>query len=170
LSARQRPAPRLLDRPDALHLVERARQEAQILEQAATRGSRVRRRLGAPLIMGAPRVGVTQQQDGAQGVDQQHSVHGMACVLAAITARLRRRILGTCHAPFGAIVANRGAIGSEGGAAAGRADVVGGPAVGLTIAVAAASATPRRMASASKDRVGASPSARRVACRTMSKT
>jgi hypothetical protein len=38
LSARQRPAPRLLDRHDALHWGERERQEAQILEQATTRG------------------------------------------------------------------------------------------------------------------------------------
>ena len=82
-------------------------------------------------------------------------------MLAAITARRLSRLLGTPEAPCGAGMANRGeAAGSAG---------IGAPAVGTTRAAASASATPRRVANAAKDRLGASPRVRRVACRTAHK-
>jgi len=86
----------------------------------------------------------------------------VARVLAAITARLLRRILGALEAPFGPIMATRGETGT-GTAAVGRSAGGDDPSVGSTIAAAAASATPRRVANAGTDRVGASPSVRRVA-------
>jgi hypothetical protein len=90
--------------------------------------------------------------------------------LTAITARLLKRILGALDAPFGPIVAKRGEGAAGAGAAAGGADVVGGPSIGTIMAATSASATPRRCANACTDRVGASPSVRRVARRTTKRT
>jgi len=87
----------------------------------------------------------------------------VARVLAAITARLLRRILGALEAPFGPIMATRGETGTGTAVAVGRSDGGDAPSVGATIAAAAASATPRRVANSVKDRVGASPSVRSVA-------
>jgi hypothetical protein len=100
------------------------------------------------------RIGRTQKEDGERRIDQQHILHRMAFRLAARTAPLPRRILGTLDAPFGAIVAKRGeADGSPGG------DGSWGSA---TTAVAPSSATPRRFASSVTDRAGASRSVRSV--------
>jgi hypothetical protein len=68
-------------------------------------------------------------------------------------------------APFGPIMATRGEA-DTGTAAVGRSAGGGDPSVGSTMAAAAASATPRRVANSVKDRVGASPSVRSVACST----
>ncbi len=70
LRAREGPAPRLLRRHDQLHLVERAGHEAKILEQPTARRQGVRGRLGNPLIMGTPRAGLTQKEDGERGVGE----------------------------------------------------------------------------------------------------
>jgi hypothetical protein len=142
------------------------RQEAEILAHPAARGPGGRRGLGHPLVVRAPRVGRTQKETGARGIDQQHLFPRMACLLAAITARLLRRILGTRDAPFSAITAKRG----EAGAGAGGATGVSGSLVGTTSAVASASAPPRRFASSVTARVGASPSVRSVACSTTKRT
>jgi hypothetical protein len=160
------PAPRLLRRHAHLDLVERECQEAQIVEQPAPRGQRVRGCLGHPLIAGAAGIGVTQKENHDRGIDQQYVFYRVACFLATITARLLNRILGAPDAPFGPIVAKRGEV----GAAAGGSTVVGGPSVGTTRAAASASATPRRIASSVKDRVGASPRVRSVARRTTKRT
>lgn len=93
----------------------------------------------------------------------------MVFFLAAITARLLSRILGAPDAPLRAIVAKRGEAGAGTGAAVGRS-AGGGTSDGTTIAAASVSATPMRLANAVKDRVGASPSVRSVACRTTHKT
>jgi hypothetical protein len=148
--------------PDGCHLGQGERQEAQILAPPAAGGPGIRRGLGPPLIMRAPRLGRTQTEDGERRLDQQHMFHRVTCLLAAITARRLRRILGTRATPFGAIVATRG---EAGGSPEGDAAVVD-----TTNAVAAAAATPRRFASSVTDRVGASPSVRRVACRTVKRT
>jgi hypothetical protein len=118
--------------------------------------------------VGAASMGLTQKEDGERRVDQQHVFHRVASFLAAITARLLKRILGALDAPFGAIVAKRGEAGA--GAAAGGADVVGGPSVGTTRAAASASATPRRFAKSCTNRVGASPNVRSVARRMSKRT
>jgi hypothetical protein len=89
---------------------------------------------------------------------------------AAITARRRSRSLGTPDTPCGAIMPTRGAAGGGAGTAVGGVEARSGPGPGTTMALAAASATPRRVASAVKDRVGACPSVRRVAGRTTHRT
>ena len=161
LGAAQSPAPRLPGWHDELHVIECERQEAQILEQPAARGQRVRRRLGNALIVGATSIGITQQEDRERGIDQQHGFDRVALVLAAITARLFSRILRAPEAPFSAIVAKRGEAGGSVG--------VSGPSEGM-IAAASASAIPMRVANSAKDRLGASPSLRNVVCRTVNRT
>jgi hypothetical protein len=118
--------------------------------------------------VGTARVGLTQQEDHERGIDQEHVFDRVVRFLAAIIARLLSRILGALKAPFGPIVATRGEAGAR--AAAGGSDALSGSSVGLTMAVASASVTPRRLASSGTDRVGASPSARSVARRTTRST
>jgi hypothetical protein len=164
LRAREVPASWLSGRHDDLHLVERERQEAQILEQATPRGQGIRGRIGHPVIVGAAGIGVTQKKNRERRIDQQDVFDRVAIFLAAITARLLSRILGTLDAPFGPIVAKRGEVGADGSTG------VGGSVVGTTSALASASAIPRRFPSSIKDRVGASPRRHSVACRTTNKT
>jgi hypothetical protein len=166
LRAREGPAPRLLGRHDHLDMREHKRQKAQLLEQPAACGQRVRGRLGHPLIVNTARIGVTQTEDRERGVDQQHVFDGVALVLAAITARRLNRILGALETPFGAIVTKRGEAGAGVGVPAGGSAGLGGAGVGTTIALASASATPRRCASFCTDRLGASPRPPSVARRT----
>src|SRR5882672_1072495 len=70
--AREGPASWLPRRHDHLHLVERERQEAEILEQPTARGHGVRGGIGNPLIVGTARVGLTQKEDHKRGIDQEH--------------------------------------------------------------------------------------------------
>jgi hypothetical protein len=161
---REGAAARLPRRHDALTLVPRTRQAAQILEQPAAWGQGRQRGLRHPLLVRAAGMGLTQQEERERRGDPPHGFDGMALFLAAITARRLRRSLGALEAPFGAVVAERGEAGT-GTAAVGRADG-GAPCVGSTMAAAAAAATPRRVAHAVNDRVGASPRGRRVARRT----
>jgi hypothetical protein len=162
LGAREGAASRLSRRHDDLHLVQRKRQEAQILAQPVSRRQGVRGGIGNSFIVGAAGIGLTQKENRQHGIDQPHVFDCVALFLAAITARLLSRILGALNAPFGAIVAKRGEAGT-GTAAVGRSDGGGDPSVGSTMAAASASATPRRVANSVKDRVGASPSVRSVA-------
>jgi hypothetical protein len=161
LRARAGPAPRLPRRHDDVDSVERERQEAQILEQPAARGQRVRRRIGKALIVGATSLSVTQKEDRERGIDQPHVFDRVALFRAAIIARLFRRILRAPDAPFSAIVAKRGEAGGSGGG--------GGPSEGM-IAAAAASVILMRVANSAQARLGASPSMRHVACRTVNRT
>src|SRR5215510_10342998 len=64
------PAARLLRWHEDLDLVERECQEAQILEQPAPRGQRVRGCLGNSLIVGAAGIRVTQKENHERGIDQ----------------------------------------------------------------------------------------------------
>jgi hypothetical protein len=150
LPARQRPAPRLLYRHDDLHLIERERQEAQILEQAAAWGQGIWRGIRHSLVVRAAGIRLTQKEDRERRVDQQDVFDRVAFFLAAITARLLSRILGALNPPFGAIVSKRGEVSAG--------------------AAALASATPMRLARSVKDRVGASLSARSIACSTANRT
>jgi hypothetical protein len=168
LRAREGPATRLAGRHDDLDVVERKRQEAQILQQAAPSGQGVRGGIGNALIVGATGVGVTQKENYERSIDQQHVFDRVAFFLATITARLLSRILGAPDAPFGPIVAKRGAAGT--GAGPGGSAGVGGPAIGTTRAAASASVTPMRVASSRKERAGASPRVRSAACRTTNRT
>jgi hypothetical protein len=162
LRPRESSAPWLLGRHDDLDVLKREGQEAEILPQPAARGQGIRRGIRHPLVMGAARVGVAQEEDRERRVDSHHIFHRMALFLATITARLLKRILGALDAPFGPLVSKRG----EAGAGAGGSAEIGGAGVGATIACTSASATPRRCANACTDRVGASPSVRSVARRT----
>jgi hypothetical protein len=166
LRARKFTATWLSGRHDYPDVVERERQEAQILEQPAARWSGVRCRLGNPLSMGAAGIGPTQKEESERGIDQQHVVPRVALFLATITAPLLKRVLGACDASCDAIMATRG----KPGVGADRSAGVGGSVVGTTNAVASASATPRRRVNSASDRRGASPSMRSVVCRTASKT
>jgi hypothetical protein len=170
LRARQGPAPRLPRRHDHLDLFERERQEAHILEPPTACGHGVGCRICHAFIMDTAGICVTQKEDHERRVDQQHVLHGVALFLTAITARLLSRILGALDAPFGAIMATRGETGADVGATAGGSVGVRSSAVGTTMAAASASATPMRWTSAVKDRVGASPSVRSVACKTTKRT
>jgi hypothetical protein len=152
--------------PDDRDGVQCARQEAEILEQPAPCGQRVRGHLGTPRIMDAAGIGLTQQEHREGRVDQPHVFPRLVVFLAAITARLLSRILGALEAPFGALVAERGAAVADAGAAASGSDVPDRSSVGLTRAAASASVIPRRFAKSAQDRVGASPSARSATRRT----
>jgi hypothetical protein len=165
LGAREGAASRLPGRHDDLDLIERKRQEAQILEQPTARRQGVRGGIRNAFIVGTTRIGLTQKENREDGIDQQDVFDRVTLFLAAITARLLSRILGALDAPFGPIMAKRGEV----GAAAGSADG-GDPSVGTTIAATSASATPRRWANSVKDRLGASPRARNVARSTTKRT
>ena len=169
-AAREGSATWLAGRHDDLDVVEREGQEAQILEQSTACGSGIGGRLSNPLVVDTPLIRLTQEEDGEHGVDQQHVFDRVALFLAAIIARLLSRILGTPNAPFGAIVPKRGEAGACAGAAAGESDTLGGSCTETTSAFASTSVTPRRVANSVTDRVGASPSARSVACRTTNRT
>jgi hypothetical protein len=165
LRPRERPAPRLLGGHHELDVVEREGQEAEILEQAAAHGEGVQRGIGNPVVVGAARRGLAQEEDREDSIDEPHMFHGMASFLATIIARLLKRVLGARDAPFGAVVATRGEAAAGLGAAAGD-----GSAGGTTRAAASASVTPIRWASSCQDRLGASPRARRAAGSTTSRT
>jgi hypothetical protein len=164
LRPREIPSSRLPGRHDDFDLVQRERQEAQILEQAAACGQGIRRGIRNPLIVRAAGRRLTQKEDRERGVHEPHVFHRMACFLAAITARLLSRILGALDAPFGPIVSTRGEVSA--GAAPGGSDAVGDRTPAATLA----SATPMRLASSVTDRVGVSPSARSVACSATNRT
>jgi hypothetical protein len=53
-----------------LHVGQRERQEAQILQQPAPRGQGIRRRVGNALIMDAAATGVTEKEDHEQGIHE----------------------------------------------------------------------------------------------------
>ena len=109
-----------------------------------------------PLIVGTAPRGRTAQEDREHRMDQPDVFDRRARVLAAITARLLRGMLGTVEAPFGAIVAKRGEA-AAGAAAVGTGR--GGACLRSTMAVASTSATPRRLARSGTDRLGVSPRA-----------
>jgi hypothetical protein len=170
LRAREGPASRLPRRPHDVDPVERTRQAAAILESSATCRQGVGGGIRNPLIVGAAGLGLTEKADREGRMDQQPVVDRVARFLAAITARLLSWLLGALEAPLGPVGPTRGQAGAEAGAAAGGPDVLGGSSVGTTSALTSASVTPRRFASAVKDRVGASPCTRRVARRTTQST
>src|SRR5215471_5832276 len=101
-----------------------------------------------------------QKEDGERGIDQEHIFYRVVLFLSTITVRLFSRILGVGDTPFRAVMGKRGDTGTEAGAAAMGAE---SSATGVTTVAASASETPSRCARAMRERVGASPRARRVA-------
>jgi len=94
----------LLRRHEDRHLRERERQEPQILQEPAPRRQGIRRRVRNGLIMGAAAIGVAQEEDEKQGVDEQDIFYCMVLFLAALTRFLFSSVLGADDAPFGAVM------------------------------------------------------------------
>ena len=78
LRPRELPTPGLLHGHDDLDLVERERQEAEILEPSAACGQGRGRRVCHPLVVGAAPVRVAQEQDREHRIDEQHVLHRVA--------------------------------------------------------------------------------------------
>jgi hypothetical protein len=149
-----------LGRHEDRHLRECERQEPQILQEPAPRRQGIRRRVRNGLLMGAAAIGVAQEEDEKQGIDEQDIFDGVVLFLAAITHGLFSRGLGADDASFGAVMGKRGAAGP---AAALAAKGAGASSSEATTVAASASATPSRCARAVRERAGASPRARSAA-------
>ena len=106
--------------------------------------------------MGTAAIGITEKEDGEQGIDEQNIFDGIVFFLAAITLSLFNGVLGADDAPFGPVMGKRGESGVTG---------AGSSPSGVTTVVASASETPRRWASAVRERAGASPRVRSAARR-----
>src|SRR5712691_3698155 len=105
-------------------------------------------------------VGVTEEEDRKQGIDQQDIFYRVVFFLAALTLGLFNRVLGADDPPFRAVMGKRG----EAGAAAGTATTgAGSSASGVTTVAASVSETPSRWARVVRERAGASPRARNAA-------
>ena len=70
-----------LRRHEDLHLRQREREEAQILQQPAPGGQGIRRRVGNRLVMGAATVGVAQKEDEEQRIDEQDIFDGVVLLV-----------------------------------------------------------------------------------------
>src|SRR5262249_41279607 len=100
-------------------------------------------------------VGVTEKEDGEQGIHEQDIFHRMVFFLAAIRLGLVRRLWGAADAPLGAVMGKRGESGATPGAGASSREP--------TTEAASASETPSRCARAVRERAGASPRVRSAA-------
>ena len=118
--------------------------------------------------MDAAAIGVAEEEDDEQGIDEQDIFYRMVLFLAALTRGLFRRVLGADDAPLGAVMGTRG----DAGATVGTAPPGGGSAAasGVTTVAAAASEMPSRWARAVRERAGASPRVRRAASKTGKRT
>src|SRR5215471_12018881 len=137
--------------------------EPQILQQPTPSRKRGGGSLRDAQIMGTAAVGVAQQEDREEGIDQQDIFDGVVCLLPALTLLLCNRVLGGDDAPLGAVMGTRGAAGVAVGTATTGADSA---ASGVTTVAAVASEMPSRWARAVRERAGASPRARSAARRT----
>src|SRR5262249_44520996 len=143
----------LLRRHEDLHLRERERQKAQILQQPTPSRERVGSDLRDTQIMHTATVGGTEKEDREEGMHEQDVFDGVVLFLAAITCRLFRRVLGADDAPFRPVMGKRGDPGVTAGATA---TGVASSASGATTVAASASETPSRWARAVRERAGAS--------------
>src|SRR5215217_3241363 len=100
--------------------------------------------------MRAAAIGVAQEEDDEQGIDQQDIFYRVVFFLAAITRGLFNRVLGADDPPFRAIMGKRG----DAGAAAGPVATGVGSSSGATMVAASASETPSRWARAVRERAG----------------
>ena len=157
----------LLRRHEDLHLRERERQKAQILQQPAPSREGVGGGLRDAQIMDPPAVGVAQKEDDEERIDAQDIFDGVVFFLAAITLFLFSRVLGADDTPFRPVMGTRG----EAGAAAGMGATGGNSSSGgTTTGAASASAIPKRWARAERERAGASPRVRSAASTTGNRT
>ena len=93
-----------LGRHEDLHLRERERQEAQILQQPTPGRERVGGGLSDAQIMHTATIGFAQKDDRETGIDEQDVFDGVILFLPALTVRLCNRVLGADDAPFGAVM------------------------------------------------------------------
>jgi hypothetical protein len=112
--------------------------------------------------MGTAAIGITEKEDGEQGIDEQNIFDGVVFFLAAITLSLFNRVLGADDAPFGPVMGKRGESGATTGTGASSREP--------TTEAASASETPSRCARAVRERAGASPRARSAANSTGKRT
>ena len=117
--------------------------------------------------MDATAIGVAQEEENKQGMDEQDRFDGGVFFLPAITLLLFNRVLGADDAPFRPVMGTRGDAGTP-------ARTTGGdmpPSFsGATPVAAAASETPSRCARALRERAGASPRGCRAASSTGRRT
>src|SRR5215475_12772636 len=99
-------------------------------------------------------IGVAEEEDEEQGVDEEHIFYGMVFFLAAITRGLFSRVLGADNPSFRPVMGKRGESGVATGA--------GSSSNALTTEAASPSVTPSRWARALMERAGASPRVRRA--------
>src|SRR5262249_16453048 len=104
-----------LRRHEDLHLRERERQEAQILQQPTPSREWVGGTFSDPQIMDPASVGVAQKEDDEERIDEQDIFDGVVFFLAAITLVLFTRGLGPDDAPFRAVMGKRGEAGAVAG-------------------------------------------------------
>src|SRR3989441_7479052 len=97
-----------LRRHEDLHLRERERQEAQILQQPTPSREGVGGGLSDAQIMDTAAVGVAQKEDEEQRIHEQDIFDGVILFLVAITRGLCSRVLGADDAPLGAVMGTRG--------------------------------------------------------------
>ncbi len=167
LLQRQFLAARFLHGHQDLHLGQRERQKAQVLQQSAPGGQGIRRRVGNRLVMDAAAVGVAQKEDEEESIHEQDIFDCVVLFLPAITRGLFSRVLGADDAPFRPVMGKRG----EAGATTGTVATGGGAsACGVTTVAASASVTPSRWARAVRERAGASPRVRSAASSTGKRT
>jgi len=164
-----------LGRHQDLDLGQRKGQKAQVLQELAPGGQGIGGGVGEALIMEAAVGGLTEEQNRERRIDQQQIFHGMALLLAAITARLLSGILGTPDPPLGPIMSKRGGAGgagtpTAGGAGATAAGELETGSAGGSKAAAASAETPNRSAKAVSVRDGVSPKAVSAAWSTGSST
>src|SRR6266700_2980352 len=152
-----------LRRHEDLDLGQRERQEAQILQQPTPGGQGIRRRVGNGLVMDTTAIGVAEEKDEEQRIDQEDIFDRVVLFLPALTVRLFSRVLGADNAPFRPVMGKRGETGAT-------AMGAGSSARGVTTVAASASETPSRCASAASERVGASPRGRSAASSTGKRT
>src|SRR5262249_5121896 len=105
-------------------------------------------------------VGVTEKEDREEGIHEQDIFEGVVFFLTAITRFLFSRVLGADDSPLGPVMGKRGEADVAVGAVAMGTECSGN---GVTIVAASDSATPGRCARAVRERMGASPRARRAA-------
>src|SRR5207237_450187 len=142
-------ATRFLGRHEELDLGQRERQKAQVLQQPAPRRQGRGRRVGNGLIVSAAAIGVAQEEDEKQGIDQQDIFDCVVSFLAAITRLLFNRVLGADDASCRPVMGTRGDAAATAGTATSGAAASSSGAIRVA---AAASATPSRWAKAVSER------------------
>src|SRR5262245_40079566 len=90
----------LLRRHEDLHVGERARQEAESLQQPTPGRERVGGGLRNAQIMDTATVGVTEKEDREEGIDEQDIFERVVFFLPAITLLLFNRVLGPDDPPL----------------------------------------------------------------------